>query len=149
MDVRFDCKWPYLGRKRTIREMLDGVGEVTYRKKIANNTIEYKVEGDCNLYVRLHLTDILIKQPDGSVKLNTGGYPTVTTRNRINTYQDICSIHQTNYIWSVLTGQGSFDYQDNMTVFPSGEVLYADQLVTTELPEIPLVLELLPEDMPL
>lgn len=36
--------------------------------------------------VRLHNTDIVIYQPDGSVVLNTGGWYTVTTKDRIHRY---------------------------------------------------------------
>lgn len=57
-------------------------------KKIANNTWLNKHE-DGSFAIRFHQTDIVIFYPDGSLKLNTGGYPTRTTRERM---QDWCPV---------------------------------------------------------
>ena len=52
------------------------------RRKVANNT--YLIHhGDC-IAVRLHATDIVTLFPDGRVKYNTGGWATMTTKNRMN-----------------------------------------------------------------
>jgi len=53
-------------------------------KPIANNTRIVK-RGE-NYAIRLHSTDILTFRPDGSIEYNTGGWKTVTTKERMNRY---------------------------------------------------------------
>ena len=55
------------------------------RKKVANNTwVVQPTSGD--IYVRLHGTDILRYYADGRIEVNTGGWNTTTTLQRINAY---------------------------------------------------------------
>ena len=46
--------------------------------------VRYLLERDP--VVRLHLTDIIETLPDGRVRLNSGGWKTVTTKDRFNKY---------------------------------------------------------------
>lgn len=53
-------------------------------KNIANNTRAVRREG--SIAIRLHGTDVVTYAPDGSLTFNTGGYNTLTTRDRMNTF---------------------------------------------------------------
>jgi hypothetical protein len=57
--------------------------EVLTSRMIARNTVEYRLT-DGALRVRLHSTDILMRDPEGNITLDTGGWNTMTTRGRIN-----------------------------------------------------------------
>uniref|UniRef100_A0AB74UN48 Uncharacterized protein n=1 Tax=Caulobacter phage BL57 TaxID=3348355 RepID=A0AB74UN48_9VIRU len=52
-------------------------------KLAARNTLDYTTS-DGTRRVRLHDTDVLTMTPDGRVMINTGGWNTLTTRDRIN-----------------------------------------------------------------
>lgn len=68
--------------RRTKRDIMDGV-DCTESKLIDHSTVEYlRVDG--TRVVRLHKTDIVTVRTDGTVVLNSGGWNTVTTRDRIN-----------------------------------------------------------------
>ncbi len=57
-------------------------------RPIANNTrleMRGNTYGD-DIAVRLHGTDVVTYHADGTITLNTGGYWTVTTRDRINRF---------------------------------------------------------------
>jgi hypothetical protein len=60
------------------------------RRKLANNTyLEWRGSVDdpnSNIAIKLHNTDIVTLHPDGSMVLNSGGWRTVTTKERINRY---------------------------------------------------------------
>lgn len=68
--------------RRTKREIMSGV-DCTECKIIDHNTVEYMRENGDRV-IRLHLTDIVTFKPNGTIILNTGGWNTVTTRDRIN-----------------------------------------------------------------
>lgn len=69
-------------------EML--TGRCAQRRKLANNTyLERRFGGgdreNCTaIAVRLHATDIVTFHPDGSTVLDSGGWRTVTTKQRMN-----------------------------------------------------------------
>ena len=52
------------------------------RKKLARNTYLYAREN--GIAVRLHETDVVTIHPDDSVTLTSGGWPTMTTKDRIS-----------------------------------------------------------------
>ena len=61
------------------------VGRCRDRRKIANNTYLVRRDSD-EIAVRLHATDVLTFFADGRIRVNTGGYHTVTTVDRINAF---------------------------------------------------------------
>jgi hypothetical protein len=69
--------------------------------RLGNNTylmnIDYARITPC-IAVRLHSTDIVKFYPDGSVTLHTGGYHTVTTKERINHFIT-GRVYSRNYQW--------------------------------------------------
>lgn len=74
-------------------------------KKLANNTYARLEEG--NVIIKLHNTDIITCTPR-KVILNTGGWFTITTKERLNRYAP-CHIYQTNSIWYI-ANPNTFDY---------------------------------------
>lgn len=70
------------------------------RKKIDRNTyLELCFEG--HPVVRLHNTNVITFKPNGDVTLRTGGWRTVTTKDRINKYSGV-SIYQKKGQWFVV-----------------------------------------------
>jgi hypothetical protein len=66
----------------TLNERL--TGRCLERRKVANNTYAERRWPD--IAIRLHDTDVVTLHPDGSITLNTGGWYTVTTKDRLNSY---------------------------------------------------------------
>jgi hypothetical protein len=54
-------------------------------RKIAHNT-HVELRGGNTFAVRYHQTDVVTYHPDGRIVLNTGGWQTVTTKARFNTF---------------------------------------------------------------
>ena len=108
--------------RRTKQEQLEGVGDYVSAKKVAHNTIE-RTLADGTRIVRLHLTDIVTTYPDGRVKLNSGGFLTHTTKDRLTGYLPAG--------WSLWTDRGiwylgrrsdgkRFVFADGVTFSPDG-----------------------------
>lgn len=53
-----------------------------------------------SIAVMLHGTDVVTYEQNGRITINTGGYQTNTTKDRINGFAP-CSISQKNYEWFV------------------------------------------------
>lgn len=73
----------------------------TYRKLANNTTLVAISEGGSLAYaVKLHATNVVIIYPDDSVRLFSGGWRTVTTKQRINSFSPI-GIYQVNRTWRI------------------------------------------------
>lgn len=72
-------------------------------RKLANNT--YLIRHDAKtIFVRLHATDIIFFHSDGTVTLDTGGWQTVTTKDRFNHFgPDGINIWSDRGEWKVST----------------------------------------------
>ena len=79
-------------------------------KKVGNNT--YMIRLGSDIGIRLHNTVVVTIHPDNTYTLNSGGWQTVTTKDRINQYSPI-RVYQSKSIWYV--GQGE-PFYDNMKV---------------------------------
>lgn len=86
--------------------------------KVGNNTFEYQVEGGDRV-IRLHNTDIIVKMPDGRIKLDTGGWRTVTTKARMNDLTPY-QIRSDRGVWYV---QGNVGGEVRKTPYYDGMVL--------------------------
>lgn len=64
------------------------VGHNTYLRRLADNKIG----------VHLHRTDVVVYYKDGTVELNSGGFETVTTKDRMNKFSPV-GVQQTNREW--------------------------------------------------
>jgi len=75
-------------------------------RKVANNTFFYELESGERRY-RLHQTDIVTVKPNGSFILDTGGWMTPTTKERMNRYiPNGYSVTSDRGIWYVQNGRG-------------------------------------------
>ena len=78
-----------MGRAKADMTWNVNMHQVERSKVIANNTVAYILGG--RLHIRLHETDIIIVQPPlrfpyGKITLNSGGWKTMTTKDRLNRY---------------------------------------------------------------
>lgn len=85
-------------------------------KKIANNTYLQKRGED--YAVRLHSTDVVLIRKDGSYKLSTGGWKTMTTKARMNEFAPV-SIWSKRGVWML---KGDYIFADGCVVKPDGTV---------------------------
>ena len=58
------------------------------QRKIDNNTTGY-IEYDGSASVELHSTKVVVLYPNGLVKLQSGGWMTPTTKDRMNRYSPV------------------------------------------------------------
>lgn len=111
-------------------------GRDKWSRPLANNTrLERRDSG--TIAVKLHATDVVTLRDDGSVTYDTGGWYTVTTKDRINTYGMHCrrvySHRSTWYVSGVLLRdtdgslQPDWDvrepFHDGITFGPDGACL--------------------------
>lgn len=90
-------------------------------KKLENNTY-LKRRDNGNVAVQLHATDVVTIHSNDSVTLDSGGWRTVTTKDRINSYAEI-RVFSDKGIWQVARswdGTGAVLFEDGMTIPPSG-----------------------------
>lgn len=74
----------HAARRRRKADILSSAPAVTARF-VARNTVEW-TDARGARRIRLYDTDILTFDPDGRIKVNTGGFNTATTRNRLNRF---------------------------------------------------------------
>lgn len=106
--------------KETKSEIMDGVDGVVESKVVANNTVRYtKANGDVAL--RLHHTDVVTRRKDGKIVLDSGGWLTPTTKDRINgeIREHGFNISQKSKRWYLTDAKGAVSlFYDGMVVDP-------------------------------
>ena len=87
-------------------------------RKLANNTYARTLENG-GVAVKLHDTDILTFNPDGSVTVNSGGYKSRTTKARLNSLvpSGFPRLYQSKGVWHWSNGA---TFQDGDTFGPKG-----------------------------
>lgn len=97
----------------TYAEAVSMVHGKTNRKtrKVGNNTYA-EIEYDNSVSIRLHGTTVVRFYPNGTIKLNSGGWHTSTTKNRINKYSPV-KVYQKKYEWYLQDGT---EFEDNILV---------------------------------
>lgn len=73
-------------------------------KIVANNTVKY-TRPDGAIVTRLHHTDIVVQHPNGELELNTGGWKTHTTKDRLRGF---ANVYSDRGVWYV-AGEPFFD----------------------------------------
>ena len=81
------------------------------QRKVGNNTYAY-IQHDGSVAIELHGTKVVTIYPNGLYKLNSGGYRTSTTKDRINKYSPV-SVYQKNFEWFLRDGT---PFEDNILV---------------------------------
>jgi hypothetical protein len=83
-------------------------------RKLAHNTWIER-DGD-DVAVRLHATRILTFHADGSFTVNSGGWRTVTTKQRLNALMPAgYRVFSERYAWKLSTPGGVYDFEDGDT----------------------------------
>jgi hypothetical protein len=96
-------------------------------RKLANNTyLERRGE---NIVVRLHRTDVISLKPNGDTVLDSGGWLTVTTKERMNHFSP-ASVWSNRGVWYVqsLGSPKSYPFVDGITLHADGTVTGAGEL---------------------
>jgi hypothetical protein len=79
-------------------------------KKLCNNTLLHRIDQD-TLAVKLWSTNVITFYRNGNVMLNSGGWETVTTRDRMNSFSGLhVSFSQKGH-----SVNGCYRYQDGIT----------------------------------
>jgi hypothetical protein len=94
-------------------ELLNG----RQKRKIDNNT--YLEQVDEVFVVRLYNTDIIKIYPDNTQVLFSGGYKTVTTKKRIDSYS-FTSVYQEKGVWYLRNGA---EFTEGVRVNANGEIV--------------------------
>ena len=81
------------------------------KRKVGNNTWA-TLNSDGSVSFRLHQTDVVVVHPDGSKRLDSGGWMTRTTKDRINQFTSV-GLRQKNHKWFLADGT---EFYDGMTV---------------------------------
>lgn len=89
-------------------------------RKVANNTFRWEDE-DGSIKYRLHQTDVVTIRPDGKVVLDSGGWKSVTTKDRMHLYAKDYSIWSIKGQWFV-RGRGA-DFEAPPVAYYDGMVL--------------------------
>jgi hypothetical protein len=92
----------------------------------SNTNVEYNSNTDCSTVV-LHRTAIAVYDHNTSaLKLNTGGWHSVTTKSRLNAIlQEVkygASVFQKNFNWFLSYNNQTHDFNDGM-ILSQGEVI--------------------------
>lgn len=74
-------------------------------RKVANNTFSYTTEDGCEVF-RLHKTDVVTRLPDGRIKLDSGGWKSVTTKDRMNLFAGAGTDRFSNFC--IFSGKGGW-----------------------------------------
>lgn len=99
-------------------------GRNAAKRRVDNNTwLERR--GD-NIAVRLHKTDVITVEPSGRITVQTGGWFTPTTKDRINQYTGAYQIVQRNGQWYWrIDGQSNIPFTDGDGIEAQGTLFYA------------------------
>ena len=89
-------------------------------KKLCNNT--YLRKREKGIAVQLHQTDIILFKENGDTVLDTGGWKTVTTKDRLNRYLDGFQVWQEKRIWYLSGIEKTYTFADGMTIKANMEV---------------------------
>ena len=84
-------------------------------RPIENNT-RVERRGAGNIAIKYHNTDIVVYRPDGTIVVNSGGWHTPTTKDRINRYAGL-RIWQSKSIWYI---DQNLIFVDNGIINPDG-----------------------------
>lgn len=89
-------------------------------KPIAHNTRLFDRDNEA-VGLRLHYTEVVTFHKDDSITLNSGGWRTITTKDRMNY---AVSVWQKDWKWFVEWHGRQYDFADGMRLFPNGTVKY-------------------------
>lgn len=102
----------------------------TTDRPIANNTRVIR-RSDDSIAIKLHNTDILTFHSNGAIQLFTGGWKTVTTKDRMNRFLPSgIGVYSEKFIWYLTIGDWrngkKYLYEDMMWIDANGNVIDQD-----------------------
>ena len=103
---------------RTADEQLQGRNQQS--RKLGNNTFLQRRGED--IAVLLHSTDVITLHPNGGFTLDSGGWRTVTTKERINSYCPVGQLAQKHGEWTFYLNGHPHPFADGMMIGPRGGV---------------------------
>jgi hypothetical protein len=98
------------------------------RRKLENNT--YLLNYGDYIGVRLHQTDVVHYYPDGRIVLNSGGWRTMTTKDRISKFSPVV-LHSQSGNWFFNHNDSTYRFVDGVTLCPDGTVSGAGEITST------------------
>jgi hypothetical protein len=104
--------------RRSKAQIMEGI-DYKSAKIIDSNTVEY-IKPDGVKVIRLHRTDILTFPKRGGVILNSDGWKTVTTKERMNSYQGECVIVQDKGVWYITTSLDPYQSKNSRIPYFDG-----------------------------
>ncbi len=121
-EFRVNLECTYMNYN-SLRQFLD----LKPSKKLGNNTIVHmvRVSGSPELdqvAVKYHNTNIIKIDPENVVTLNTDGYETNTTKDRLNQFLRCrgAYIFQKKGVWYIKNSEETIEYKDGMQILPDG-----------------------------
>lgn len=84
------------------------------RRKVGNNTYA-EILYDNSVGIMLHSTYVVKIHEDNTYTLQTGGWQTVTTKDRINQYSPV-RVYQRKYEWFVKINGKEYPFMEGMVV---------------------------------
>jgi hypothetical protein len=82
-----------------------------------------------NFAVRLHNTDVLTFKGNGDIVLDTDGWRTVTTKQRMNEFQNVAMVWSERGVWYVTLGHNGWNHE-NAIPYADGITLHSDGMVS-------------------
>lgn len=100
----------------THAEAVKMVKGISYRtkRKVGNNTYA-EILHDGSVGILLHSTYVVKIHPDDTVTLQSGGWQTSTTKDRINKYSPV-RVYQRKYEWFVKINGRELPFMEGMVV---------------------------------
>ena len=106
-----------LTKREVSRELRDAV-----IKKLGNNTFEIAYPSQVKA-IRYHHTDVITYQVNGDIILDSGGWLTPTTKERMNSHLPAqWRINQINKVWYLANNSHSYTFKDGITIHQDGTV---------------------------
>jgi hypothetical protein len=93
-------------------KLIDKRGKNRPTKKLGNNTYLVRIDSE-TIGVKLHNTIVVTIHQDGTYTLDSGGWQTVTTKQRINEYCPV-RVNQRKHQWYV--GDEDIPFKDGIRV---------------------------------
>ena len=84
------------------------------RRKVGNNTYA-EILSDDTVAIKLHSTYVVKINPNGTYTLNSGGWQTSTTKDRINQYSPV-RVYQRKFEWYISLNGKEYPFMDGMVV---------------------------------
>ena len=82
-----------------------------------------------NIAIQLHSTDVVTYRPDGSIVLDSGGWRTPTTKDRMNDGTGVW-LWSDRSVWYFTVGRSRWDENATVYVYQDGVVIHSDGSVT-------------------